>query len=145
MNTKSMNKLKESLCKTLEEFAQGGNISKSDLEPIKNLTESIKNLMKIEQMEEGGYSYGNGSWDAQGMYSNNGMSREGSSYGRYSREGGSYGNSGTMSGMHYVRGHYSRAEDETAMLKERIEEKMREGRLSQEDRVALYKAMELLD
>lgn len=58
-----------------------------DLEIIHKLTDTIKNLDKIEMLEDGGYSQA-------------GYRDGGSSYNR----GSSYANRG----KHYVRGHYSR-------------------------------------
>lgn len=155
MSAKSMHEAKEMLCKELEDLTRKGSISRSDLEPIEQLTTSIKNLMKINEMEEGGYSYGMGEWNAKGGYSNNGgysnrgysgdnmgMSNAGYSNERYSR--GSYGDGDdTMSGrMHYVRGHYSRAGED--MVTERIEEMMNDSHLSVDDKSTLRRAMDIL-
>ena len=83
-----MHELKEKLCDELEEIARKGELGAGDLEIIHKLTDTIKNLDKIEMLEDGGYSQ-------------EGYSREGgNSYAR----GSSYANRG----KHYVRGHYSR-------------------------------------
>lgn len=92
MEVHEMMKLKESLCKELSDIAQKGAISAGDLDAITKLTDSIKDLGEIMEMEEGGeYSLrgGDGMWTAEG------------SYGR----GNSYAG---RRGTHYVRGHYSR-------------------------------------
>ena len=60
--------LKEMLCTELDQYARKGGIAKADLEPIEKLTNSIKNITKITEMDEGGYSYGNGNWTANGSY-----------------------------------------------------------------------------
>lgn len=154
MNAKKMHELKEMLCKELETIINKGNITRSDLEPIEYLTGSIKNLMRINEMEEGGYSYGMGNWNANGSYSNgsNGYSNEGYSNNRgYSMNGnynGSYNgygdNENTMSGrMHYVRGHYSR--DGGEMLTSRIEEMINDNRLSTDEKSTLRRALDILD
>lgn len=83
-----MHELKEKLCDELEEIARKGELGAGDLEIIHKLTDTIKNLDKIEMLEDGGYSQ-------------EGYSREGSN--SYAR-GSSYANRG----KHYVRGHYSR-------------------------------------
>lgn len=147
MSAKSMHELKDMLCQELDQIVKKGSISRSELETVSYLTDSIKNVMKINEMEEGGYSYGMGGWNANGRYSNNGSYADGmnDSYGRYSRDGGSYNDGDTMSGRyHYVRGHYSRAEDENSMLTERIEEMMNNSRLSVDDKSTLRRAMDIL-
>ena len=83
-----MDKLKDKLCKELDEYARKPDMSAGDLEAIHKLSDTIKNLDKIEMLEDD-------------RYSQRGYSREGgNSYAR----GSSYANRG----MHYVRGHYSR-------------------------------------
>lgn len=82
-----MNKIKKMLCKELEEYGEQKTLTVSDLEMIHKLTDTIKNLDKIEKLEdEDGYS------EHYPYYDN------GSSYARR--------------GTHYVRGHYSRGNDE---------------------------------
>lgn len=105
-----MHKIKEMLMKELKEYEKKGNISVNSLDVIHKMTDTIKNIDKIEMLEEGGYSEAmysrdyserggrgysrDGEWEARGSYD------RGSSY-----EGGSsYANRG----KHYVRGHYSR-------------------------------------
>lgn len=83
-----MYELKDKLCDELEEIAKKGELGAGDLEIVHKLTDTIKNLDKIEMLEDGGYSQ-------------EGYSREGSN--SYAR-GSSYANRG----KHYVRGHYSR-------------------------------------
>ena len=80
-----MEKIKRMLCKELEEYGEQKSISASDVEMIHKLTDTIKNLDKIEMLEDDGYS---------GHYP---MYDDGSSYARR--------------GTHYVRGHYSRDMD----------------------------------
>lgn len=82
-----MHELKEKLCEELDEIARKPEMSAGDLEAIHKLTDTIKNLDKIEMLEDGGYSQA-------------GYRDGGSSYNR----GSSYANRG----KHYVRGHYSR-------------------------------------
>ena len=83
-----MDKLRDKLCDELDEIARKPEMGAGDLEIIHKLTDTIKNLDKIEMLEDGGYSQ-------------EGYSREGSN--SYAR-GSSYANRG----KHYVRGHYSR-------------------------------------
>lgn len=53
-------KIKKMLCKELDEYAMKGKISGSDLDMIWKLTDTVKNLDKIEMLEDGdgydGYS-----------------------------------------------------------------------------------------
>lgn len=89
MRMKSMEELKDMLCKELDKIAKQGELSASSLENVHKLIDTIKIIDKIIMLEEdGGYSR-NGDWEARG------------SYGRES----SYAN---RRGTHYVRGHYSR-------------------------------------
>lgn len=88
---KNRDNIKEMLDCELDEFNEKSELNTGDLDVIYKLTDTIKNLYKIEMLEDGGYS------------------RD-----RYSRGGeweadmrGSYGR-GNSYGMHYVRGHYSR-------------------------------------
>ena len=83
-----MYELKEKLCKELDEIARKPEMGAGDLEIIHKLTDTIKNLDKIEMLED------------DGGYSQAGYRDGGNSYNR----GSSYANRG----KHYVRGHYSR-------------------------------------
>lgn len=85
MNIRTIESLRNVLCEILEkEFAHKNDLNVGDLDAVHKLTDTIKNLYKIEMIEDGGYSQG-GNWEA---------------YGR--------GNSYANRGEHYVRGHYSR-------------------------------------
>ena len=78
-----MRKIKNMLCKELEEYGEKNSINASDVEMIHKLTDTIKNIDEIEMFKEDEYS---------GNYPM-----------RYD-DGVSYARRGT----HYVRGHYSR-------------------------------------
>ena len=82
-----MYELKEKLCEELDEIARKPEMGAGDLEIIHKLTDTIKNIDKIDMLEDDGYSQA-------------GYRDGGSSYNR----GSSYANRG----KHYVRGHYSR-------------------------------------
>jgi hypothetical protein len=118
---KSMKKIKEMLCEELEVFSKKPNISTADLDKIHKLTDTIKNLDKIEMLEEddeGGYSEARGrgrgrssygmSYDDDMMYSERrgrGRNAKRDSMGRYSRDDGmSYDDYSET----YMRGGYSR-------------------------------------
>ena len=83
-----MHELKEKLCDELEEIARKGELGAGDLDIIHKLTDTIKNICKIDMLDDGGYSR-DGDWMARGTYdrghSYRGRKRD--SMGRYSREG----------------------------------------------------------
>ena len=84
-----MHELKEKLCDELEEIANKGDLGAGDLEIVHKLTDTIKNLDKIEMLDDGGYSQA-GDWEIEGRTYNRGNSyarRKRDSMGRYSREG----------------------------------------------------------
>ena len=59
-----MHELKEKLCEELEEIARKPEMSAGDLEAAHKLTDTIKNIDKIEMLEEDdGYSRA-GNWEA---------------------------------------------------------------------------------
>ena len=63
-----MDKLRDKLCDELDEIARKGELGAGDLEIVHKLTDTIKNLDKIEILEEdGGYSQA-GDWEARGSY-----------------------------------------------------------------------------
>lgn len=89
-----MHELKEKLCEELEEIARKPEMSAGDLEAAHKLTDTIKNIDKIEMLEEDdGYSR-DGDWEMEGRGSyNRGSSYRGrkrDSMGRYSRTGRMY-------------------------------------------------------
>lgn len=97
-------KIKKMLCKELDEYAMKSKLTMSDLQPVHLMTDIIKNLDKIEMLEDdGGYSEARGgrgrsymhgsSYDDDMMYSERrgrGRNAKRDSMGRYSSEGGSY-------------------------------------------------------
>lgn len=89
---KDMQQLREMLCKELKQYEARSKLNLADLDAVHKLTDTIKNIDKIEMLEEGGMD----------EYAE----------ARYSRRGGEYayddGNSYARRGRHYVRGHYSR-------------------------------------
>lgn len=105
---KHLEELKESIKRELEKFAKQGDVSVNTLEKIHKLSDTYKNLCKIEMLEEeseGGYSetrggrtrysyaMGGSSYDDDMMYSERrgrGRNAKRDSMGRYSSDGGSY-------------------------------------------------------
>ena len=131
-----MHELKEKLCDELEEIARKGELGAGDLEIIHKLTDTIKNLDKIEMLEDGGGYSQAGDWEMEGR----GSYERGSSYrgrkrdsmGRYSRDG-RYGPTTRM---------YSRAEAKDGMMAQ-LEEMM--DHASEQERTILRQAMDKLE
>ena len=136
MSKKAMYDLRNMLCDELDELARKGELGAGDLEIAHKLTATIKNIDKIEMMEDDGYSR-DGDYSLDGNYSRGG-DWQADMRGTYGR-GSSYARRGT----HYVRGHYSRA-DSMEHLREQINDMMRE---TDDDRVkeALRRAASLME
>ena len=129
-----MHDLKEKLCDELEEIARKGEFSAGDLEAVHKLTDTIKNLDKIEMLEDGGYSQA-GDWEMEGRGSyNRGSSYRGrkrDSMGRYSREGRG------------GRGGYSRNDAKEAMMEQM--EMLMDQAGSEREREAIRRCMGQLE
>ena len=135
MDMEYMHDLKDKLCKELEEIARKPEMSAGDLEAVHKLTDTIKNLDKIEMLEDGGYSR-DGDWEMEGRGSyERGASYRGrkrDSMGRYSRDG-RYGPTTRM---------YSRADVRDDMMA-KLEDMM--GSASEQERTILRQAMDKLE
>ena len=84
---KSLYELEEMLCDELDEIVGKGELSAGSLDVVHKLTDTIKNIDKIEMLEDDGYSE-----DYEGGSSyRRGRGRKRDSMGRYSRDGGYYG------------------------------------------------------
>lgn len=133
-----MHELKEKLCDELEEIARKGELGAGDLEIIHKLTDTIKNLDKIEMLEDGGYSQA-GDWEIEGRAYNRGNSysrRKRDSMGRYSRDG-------RMMRSGYRDGRmYSRAEAKDDII-DQIEDMM--GDADEKEKTILRRAMTELE
>lgn len=81
MSKKAMYELRNMLCDELDELARKGELGAGDLDIVHKLTDTIKNIDKIETLEEDGYSSRRDEYDMRGRNRRN---------------------------THYVRGHYSR-------------------------------------
>ena len=129
-----MHELKEKLCDELEEIARKGELGAGDLEIIHKLTDTIKNLDKIEMLEDGGYSQA-GDWEAdmRGTYGRGSSyrGRKRDSMGRYSREGRG------------GRGGYSRHDAKEAMM-DQMEDLMAQAG-SEKEREAIRRCMNQLE
>ena len=151
-----MHDLKDLLCAELEDYAEkgkkSGKMSMGDLESIHKLTDTVKNILKIDMLEEeSGYSE-DGAYMGEGRIygtSYDGYDR-GTSYargrgryakrdsmGRYSRDDGYMRRDGR--GM---RGGYSR-DDGKAYMMEQLEDMMEDAEKPAE-KEALRRCMEAL-
>ena len=152
-----MEDLKDLLCAELEDYAEkgkkSGKMSMGDLESIHKLTDTVKNILKIDMLEEeSGYSE-DGHYMGEGRiygtsYESGYSERGGSSYargrGRYARRDsmGRYSRDGGMSYRGGMRGGYSR-DDAKHYMVEQIEEMM-ENAEKPAEREALKRCMEAL-
>ena len=127
---KGLYEIKEMLCYEIEEIAKKGELTPGGLETVHTLTDTIKNIDKIEMLEEydddysgdDDYSYARGRGrnakrDRMGRYSRDGG---------YGREGGNYGRTG---GMMYSRddGKEHLMRDMREMMDEAKDERQREA------------------
>lgn len=129
-----MDKLRDKLCDELDEIARKGELGAGDLEIIHKLTDTIKNLDKIEMLEDGGYSQA-GDWEAdmRGTYGRGSSyrGRKRDSMGRYSREGRG------------GRGGYSRNDAKEAMMEQM--EMLMDQAGSEREREAIRRCMGQLE
>lgn len=87
MSMDALYDIRDMLCKELDEIARKGEMSAGDLEAVHKLTDTIKNIDKIERLEDGEYSR-DGDWaaDIRGTYGRgNSYRRHRDSMGRYAR------------------------------------------------------------
>ena len=168
-----MHKLKEKLMDELymfeEKAEKSGNnkLSEAELARVHKLTDSVKNICKIDLLEEGGGYSEESNWMADGrMY---GTSYEGgssyardgrgrgrnakrdsmgrySSEGGYSEEGGSYrgGSSYARGGQSGNRGGYGGYSRDSGDMMERLEEMMEEASTPKQ-REAIKRCMHEID
>ena len=156
---------KNTLAREIEKILKTGDISVSTLEKLHKLTDTYKNICKIEMLEEegeeggGGYSEARGggrgrgrssyesggmSYDDDMMYSERrgrGRNAKRDSMGRYSSEGGSSYERGGRGGSSYEGG-YSRGEASDWMMKQ-LGELMEDA--DPKEREALKKCMRALE
>lgn len=126
MSRYALENLEDKLCKELDEIAEKPELGAGDLEIAHKLTDTLKNIYKIEMYreEDGGYSRA-GEWEADMR-------------GTYGRD-----NSYARRGRHYVRGHYSRS-DVKARMREHIEDMMHDAD-DEKTRSTLRRCLDELD
>ena len=148
-----MHDLKDLLCAELEDYAEkgkkSGKMSMGDLESIHKLTDTVKNILKIDMLEEeSGYSE-DGHYMGEGRiygtsYARGRTRAKRDSMGRYSRDGGRYSYDDDMSYARSrgYRGGYSRDDGKHYMM-EQLEEMMEEAEKPAE-KEALRRCMDAL-
>lgn len=152
-----MRDLKDLLCAELEDYAEkgkkSGKMSMGDLESIHKLTDTVKNILKIDMLEEeSGYSE-DGHYMGEGRiygtsYESGYSERDGSSYargrGRYAKRDsmGRYSRDGGMSYRGGMRGGYSRDDGKHYMM-EQLEDMMEDAEKPAE-KEALRRCMDAL-
>ena len=129
MEVREWEDLKKELCKKVDNIKAKGTLGTAELEVLDKLTHTIKNINKIMDDEEGGYS--------QRGYSRRGYSRNGD----YSRDGmwtaeGSYDSGNSYRG-------YSRAVGDD--VRQGVRKMMNSGNLSMADRNTLEQVMSMFD
>ena len=143
-----MYELKDKLCKELDEIARKGELGAGDLEIIHKLTDTIKNIDKIDMLEdESGYSE-DGAYMGEGrIYGtsyDDGM-RRGAGY-SYARGRGRYAKRDSMGrysrDVRGMRGGYSRDDGKHYMM-EQLEEMIEEAEKPAE-KEALLRCMDAL-
>lgn len=125
-------KIKKMLCRELEEYGDKNRVSGSDLEMIWKLTDTVKNLNKIEMLEGGmdgsyserGYSRRMSYDDDMSYARGRGSNARRDSMGRYASDGSSY----DYSENSYARGRggYSRDDAKDHMM-DKLGEMMRDA------------------
>ena len=123
-----MYELKEKLCRELEEVARKPEMGAGDLELIHKLTDTIKNIDKIDALEDEGYSR-DGDWEMEGR-------------GRYNR-GSSYARRRDNRGRYTSDRRYSRDDAKTHMMEQM--EQMMNGTQNEREREIIRRAMEQLE
>lgn len=163
-----MHKIKEMLMNELYEYEEkakritGGKISASELDKIHKLTDTVKNICKIDMLDEesDGYSE-DGAYMGEGrIYGTSyargrGRNAKRDSMGRYSSEGGSYrGGSSYDNDMSYEGGSYARGgrgrggysrDDAKEMLVEKAEHLLKSGDLDPKQERAIHNLINTLD
>ena len=141
-------KLKEMLCKELEEYGSKGELTGGTLEVVDKLAHALKNLDKIieakEMSEEGSYGSYDGSYDGPYDGGMSGARGRGRSYtgGSMARGGGSYARGRGRNARRDSMGRYSREGDNEQYVQQ-LEEMMQE--LPQGARQHIQKAIQEME
>lgn len=137
MGMRALTDLRKLLCKELDEIAMKKEMSAGDLDAVHKLTDTIKNIDKIEMLEEQQYSNYGGSY-ARGYAFDDGYSRNDAVF---AHEAGSYGRGDSYRG--YSGRRYSMHDGKQDIIKQ-LEEMMTDPTLGNEDRMALKRVRQQL-
>ena len=139
-------KLKEMLCKELEEYGSKGDLSAGSLEIVDKLAHALKNLDKIIETkeEESDEEYSGAMYRRGGSYRYDDGMMTGGSYrgGSYARGRGSNARRDSM-GRYSSRGGYSRAEGDMHEIVEELRSMM--DSLPEEKRHEVERFVEKVD
>ena len=124
------NDVKKMLCKEVKSIAEEGKLTAGNLDVLDKALHSIKSLVTIMAMEEGGYSQEGNS---------NGYSGRRDSMGRFADNGNSYNEGGNSN---YSGRRYSRDEGKSQMASQ-LEELMQQAQ-SQQEREVMQQALSRL-
>lgn len=115
------------LCDEIEKIVSEGNLNRERLELLHKLTDTLKNLYKIEMYGQAERGYSGDGMPRDRRYSNDGMSHGGSYDDEYSNR------------MHHVRGHYSHEDGKSHMIA-KLEDIMHDAP-TERDREAIRKCI----
>lgn len=158
-----MHEIKKMLMKELKEYEDkakrmnGGKISTSELDKIHKLTDTVKNICKIDMLDEESEGYSeDGTYMGEGrIYGTSyargrGRNARRDSMGRYSRDDGmsydddmSYARDG-RGGNRGMRGRYS-GDDAKEMIVEKAEHLLKTGELDPRQEKAVHNLINALD
>lgn len=130
MEVRDWEDLKKELCKKVDSIKAKGNLGMAEVEVLDKLTHAIKNINKIIDDEEGGYSkreYSRRGYSRGGDYSRDGMWSAEGTYGGY--DSPMRGRSGAI------------GED----VRQSVRKMMNSGSLSMADRNTLEQVMSMLE
>lgn len=135
MEQRTSKRAKEMLCGEIEKIVGEGNLNREKLDLLHELTDTLKNLFKIEMYEqaEQGYSRDGGNYSNRDRRYSRDNSMD-SSYG-----GNSYDYSGRR---HLVRAHYSRDDGREEMMDE-LDDLMNKAP-TEKDREAIRRCINLM-
>lgn len=143
MGMKTYEELKEMLCKEVDDIADKGELSAGDPEMLHKLTDTIKNIGKIEMLEgyDDDYSKDGGNWEARGRYDGGSSYARGRTGRRYSRAG--MDDDYSMARNRDRTGRYSRGGDKEHII-DKLEDII-EMTDNERDRETLKKAKERIE
>lgn len=128
--------LRSKLSSALKEINRTGKLNGAALDELHTITDTIKNIDKIQMLEDDGYSQDGGRWEANGSYDsrNSYANRRGSNYVRGYYRGGTM-HSGRHDNMSYSDG--------KSMMIEQLEEMLNNA--DEKQQTAIRRCLEEID